>query len=62
MNLRLEQDKVKTDNKVKNNNARCIYCRKCLNSGVCMMTWSDFNHGKKKAGSKLVELGVSYKQ
>ena len=60
MNLRLEQDRVKADKRTKSNNARCIYCRKCLNSGLCLMPWPEFNGDrKKKASSSLYEFDIT---
>jgi hypothetical protein len=29
----------KTAKKVKDPKARCVYCRKCYNSGLCMVPW-----------------------
>jgi hypothetical protein len=33
---------MKSGGRVKANNARCIYCRKCYNSGLCLMHWPEF--------------------
>jgi hypothetical protein len=42
MGVMLEQDKAKTRQKVKSKKSRCIYCRKCYNSGLCLMRWPGF--------------------
>jgi hypothetical protein len=47
MNAKLDRETTKPD-KVKDNNARCIYCRKCYNSGLCMMPWPGLPVSKSK--------------
>lgn len=53
MDLRLEQDRVKLDKRTKSNNTKCTYCKKCLNSGLCMMPWPKFSDDEKKTDLKL---------
>ena len=42
MNMKLGQDKARTTSKAKSKNARCISCRKCYNTGICLMQWPGF--------------------
>ena len=42
MNSESGQVNIKPGKRVKSNNARCIYCRKCYNTGLCMMRWPGF--------------------
>lgn len=42
MGVVLAQDKANADKSGGNNKARCNFCRKCYNSGLCMMPWPGF--------------------
>jgi hypothetical protein len=33
------QDKTKIGGRSRDAKSRCVYCRKCYNSGLCMMPW-----------------------
>ncbi|OGO31839.1 MAG: hypothetical protein A2Z29_04420 [Chloroflexi bacterium RBG_16_56_11] len=39
MTSNLDRAKPKPDRRAKTNNAQCTFCRKCYNSGLCMMPW-----------------------
>jgi hypothetical protein len=39
---------IKAESKAKNPKSRCVYCRKCYNSGLCMMPWPGMPASKSK--------------
>jgi len=47
MNSGLAQDKAIVSKKAKSNNDRCKSCRKCYNSGICLMPWPGFGPPEK---------------
>jgi hypothetical protein len=49
MNPEPGPEKAKSGKKPKDKNARCIYCRKCYNSGLCMMPWPGLPVTESKA-------------
>ena len=42
MNTESNRDNTGTNKRLKNKNARCIACRKCYNTGLCLMLWPGF--------------------
>jgi hypothetical protein len=53
MNLKSgKKDLPESASSVKDNKARCIFCRKCYNSGLCMMPWPGFPVSRLKEGVK----------
>ncbi len=48
MDTELGKDEAGSDRNVRDKNARCIYCRKCYNSGICMMPWPGFPSSNQK--------------
>ena len=42
------EENTKSASKVKDAKSRCIYCRKCYNSGLCMMPWPGLPATKSK--------------
>ena len=51
-------NKVMTTKKVKSNNTRCKFCRKCYNTGLCLMPWPGFDFPGKDVRSKNTKSNI----